>query len=171
MLTNLQRRVQKCILMTSNAFHIHSIVDVMLKSRNHSFCYCKTDNSWWPWGRFGTQLLTFCGRKLHLERLPWLTRRHVWPTGALSICYACWSFKHITGKRLLYCFLTCAFPIDVSQTSLFNHRRGVHQWLFSKNTWKQLLFFEKRNIPGGHSGPVGPYWVQKPPLWAPAVLS
>ena len=30
-----------------------------------------------------------------------------------------------------------------------------------------FLPFEKRNLPGGNSVPVGPYWVQKPPLWAP----
>ena len=38
---------QKHVLMCSNALHCEFIAHIVLKSWNHSFSDCKTNNSWW----------------------------------------------------------------------------------------------------------------------------
>ena len=55
--------------MCSNALHCDFIAHIVVKSWNHSFSKCKTNNSWWACPRFGTEAMAIVASAAPLKRL------------------------------------------------------------------------------------------------------
>ena len=53
--------VLQCLALRFHCTHYAQIME-------SSFSHCKTNNSWWSYPCFGTENLSPCGPKLHLER-------------------------------------------------------------------------------------------------------
>ena len=60
---------QRAVLMCPNALHCGFIAHTVLKSWNHSFSHCKTNNSWWACPRFGTENMALVASAAPLKRL------------------------------------------------------------------------------------------------------